>query len=137
MPLALPDELAILPGKDESYSDFVQRKLRVTTSTSPGVDGEKGGLRLQFNSRQSSTVDTSIPPFSARHFEYSIGYSTYIPCRKTAIGWPTVDSGASPARAGPRPTTFYSLRAQGWVQGSGFRVQGSGFQDSGTSGLGS
>ena len=61
-------------------------------TSSPGVDGQKG-LRLQFNSRQSSTVDTSIP-FSARHFEYSIEYSTYIPCRQTAIGWPTVDSGA-------------------------------------------
>eukprot|EP00959_Pyramimonas_sp_CCMP1952_P413975 8673469-Pyramimonas_sp.AAC.1 len=33
-------------------------------------------------------------PFSARHFEYSIEYSTYIPCRQAAIGWPTVDSGA-------------------------------------------
>eukprot|EP00976_Prorocentrum_cordatum_P094359 1189753-Prorocentrum_minimum.AAC.1 len=45
-----------------------------------GVDSKKG-LRLQFNnSRQSSTVDTSMP-FSARHFEYSTEYSTYIPCR--------------------------------------------------------
>ena len=51
-------------------------------SPSPGVDGQKG-LRLQFNSRQSSTVDTSIP-FSARHFEYSVKYSAYIPCRQTA-----------------------------------------------------
>eukprot|EP00959_Pyramimonas_sp_CCMP1952_P442507 9263617-Pyramimonas_sp.AAC.1 len=60
---------------------------------SPGVDGQKG-LRLQFNSRQSSsTVDTSTP-FGVRHFEYSVEYSTYIPCRQTAIGWPTVDSGA-------------------------------------------
>eukprot|EP00976_Prorocentrum_cordatum_P096108 1190435-Prorocentrum_minimum.AAC.2 len=61
---------------------------------SPGVDGQKG-LRLQLNSRQSSSVDTNTP-FSARHFEYSIEYSTYIPCRQTAIGWPTVDSGAWP-----------------------------------------
>eukprot|EP00959_Pyramimonas_sp_CCMP1952_P265466 5550897-Pyramimonas_sp.AAC.1 len=70
-------------------------KTRVCTSVtvpSPGVDGQTG-LRLQFNSRQSSTVDTIIP-FSARHFEYSIEYSTYVPCRQTAIGWPTVDSGA-------------------------------------------
>ena len=37
-----------------------------------------------------STVDTSIP-FSAWHFEYSVEYSTYISCRQTAIGWPTVD----------------------------------------------
>eukprot|EP00976_Prorocentrum_cordatum_P090918 1188312-Prorocentrum_minimum.AAC.1 len=59
---------------------------------SPGVDGRKG-LRLQFNSRQSSTVNTSIP-FSAWHFEYSTEYSTYIPCQRTAIGWPTDDSGA-------------------------------------------
>eukprot|EP00976_Prorocentrum_cordatum_P099506 1191866-Prorocentrum_minimum.AAC.2 len=50
--------------------------------SSPGVDGQNG-LRLQFNSRQSSTVDTSIP-FSAQHFEYSTGYSAYIPCRQTA-----------------------------------------------------
>eukprot|EP00976_Prorocentrum_cordatum_P093688 1189480-Prorocentrum_minimum.AAC.2 len=57
--------------------------------SSPGVDGKKG-LQLQFNSRQSSTVDTSTP-FSARHFEYSTEYSTYIPCRQTAIGWPTVN----------------------------------------------
>eukprot|EP00976_Prorocentrum_cordatum_P082365 1184783-Prorocentrum_minimum.AAC.1 len=42
---------------------------------------------------QQSTVDTSIP-FSARHFEHSVEYSTYIPCRQTAIGWPTLDSGA-------------------------------------------
>eukprot|EP00959_Pyramimonas_sp_CCMP1952_P302666 6333206-Pyramimonas_sp.AAC.1 len=55
--------------------------------SSPGVDGQKG-LRLQ-----SSTVDTSIP-FSARHFEYSIEHSMHIPCRQTAIGWPTVDFGA-------------------------------------------
>eukprot|EP00976_Prorocentrum_cordatum_P098614 1191481-Prorocentrum_minimum.AAC.1 len=68
-------------------------------AASPGVDGQKG-LRLQFNSRQSSTVDTSIA-FSARHFEYSIEYSieysTYVPCRQTAIGWLRVDSGACPA----------------------------------------
>eukprot|EP00976_Prorocentrum_cordatum_P090760 1188247-Prorocentrum_minimum.AAC.3 len=43
--------------------------------TSPGVDGQKG-LRLQLNSRQSSTVDTSIP-FSTQRFEYSTEYSTY------------------------------------------------------------
>eukprot|EP00976_Prorocentrum_cordatum_P060893 1176083-Prorocentrum_minimum.AAC.2 len=49
--------------------------------TSPGVDGQKG-LRPQFNSRLSSTVDTSIP-FSARRFEFSTEYSTYIPCRQT------------------------------------------------------
>eukprot|EP00976_Prorocentrum_cordatum_P098967 1191628-Prorocentrum_minimum.AAC.2 len=61
-------------------------------ATSPGVEGQIG-LRLQFNSRQSSTVHT-IFPFSARHFEHSTEYSTYIPCRQTAIGWPTVDSGA-------------------------------------------
>eukprot|EP00976_Prorocentrum_cordatum_P099358 1191802-Prorocentrum_minimum.AAC.2 len=42
---------------------------------------------------QQSTVDTSVP-FSARHFEYSIDYSTYIPCRQAVIGRPTVDSGA-------------------------------------------
>eukprot|EP00976_Prorocentrum_cordatum_P059643 1175582-Prorocentrum_minimum.AAC.4 len=42
---------------------------------------------------QQSTVDTSVP-FSAWHFEYSTEYSTYIPYRQTAIGWPTVDSGA-------------------------------------------
>eukprot|EP00976_Prorocentrum_cordatum_P047198 953303-Prorocentrum_minimum.AAC.1 len=36
---------------------------------SPGIDGQKG-LRLPFNGRQSSTVDTGIP-FSARHVEYS------------------------------------------------------------------
>eukprot|EP00976_Prorocentrum_cordatum_P075893 1182080-Prorocentrum_minimum.AAC.2 len=64
-----------------------------TAVASPGVDGQKGP-RLQFNSRQSSTVDTSIIPFSARHSEYSTEYSTYIPCRQTAIGWPIVDSGA-------------------------------------------
>eukprot|EP00959_Pyramimonas_sp_CCMP1952_P405171 8491850-Pyramimonas_sp.AAC.2 len=56
----------------------------------------KKSLRLQFNSQQSSTVDTSRP-FSARHFEYSIEYSTYIPYRQTAIGWLTVDSGACEA----------------------------------------
>eukprot|EP00976_Prorocentrum_cordatum_P112451 1195532-Prorocentrum_minimum.AAC.10 len=50
---------------------------------SPGVDGQKG-LRLQFNSRQSSTVDTSILPFSVRRFEYSTEYSTYVPYRQTA-----------------------------------------------------
>eukprot|EP00976_Prorocentrum_cordatum_P073073 1180952-Prorocentrum_minimum.AAC.11 len=61
-------------------------------TASPGVDGQKD-LRLQFNSQQSSTVDTNIP-FSARHLEYFTEYSTYIPCRQTAIGWPTVDSGA-------------------------------------------
>eukprot|EP00976_Prorocentrum_cordatum_P086340 1186474-Prorocentrum_minimum.AAC.1 len=48
-------------------------------------NGQKG-LRLQFNSRQSSTVDTSILPFSARHFESSTKYSTYIPCRQIATG---------------------------------------------------
>eukprot|EP00959_Pyramimonas_sp_CCMP1952_P323118 6761375-Pyramimonas_sp.AAC.1 len=42
---------------------------------------------------QLSTVDTSIL-FSAWHFEYSTECSTNIPCLKTAIGWPTVDSGA-------------------------------------------
>eukprot|EP00976_Prorocentrum_cordatum_P055601 1121850-Prorocentrum_minimum.AAC.1 len=47
-----------------------------------GVDGQKG-LRLQLNSRQSSTVETGIP-FNARRFEYSTEYSTYIPCRQTA-----------------------------------------------------
>eukprot|EP00959_Pyramimonas_sp_CCMP1952_P159386 3333450-Pyramimonas_sp.AAC.2 len=36
-----------------------------------------------YNSRQSSTVDTSIP-FCARHFEHSTEYSTRIPCRQTA-----------------------------------------------------
>eukprot|EP00959_Pyramimonas_sp_CCMP1952_P177704 3714158-Pyramimonas_sp.AAC.1 len=61
----------------------------ITSSShaSPGVDGQKD-LRLQFNSQQSSTVDTNIP-FSARHLEYFTEYSTYIPCRQTAIGWPT------------------------------------------------
>eukprot|EP00959_Pyramimonas_sp_CCMP1952_P341671 7157005-Pyramimonas_sp.AAC.1 len=59
---------------------------------SPGVDGQKG-LRLQINSPPSSTVDTSTP-FSARHFEYSVEHSTYIPCQQTAIGRPTVNSGA-------------------------------------------
>eukprot|EP00959_Pyramimonas_sp_CCMP1952_P311273 6514272-Pyramimonas_sp.AAC.1 len=58
-------------------------------NTSPGVDGQKGLLSKR------STVDTSIP-FSARHFDYSTDYSTYIPCRQTAIGWPTVDSGGWP-----------------------------------------
>eukprot|EP00959_Pyramimonas_sp_CCMP1952_P432282 9052718-Pyramimonas_sp.AAC.1 len=33
--------------------------------------------------KRPSTVYTSIP-FSAHHFEYSIEYSTYIPCRQTA-----------------------------------------------------
>eukprot|EP00976_Prorocentrum_cordatum_P055210 1113902-Prorocentrum_minimum.AAC.1 len=42
---------------------------------------------------QLSTVDTGIP-FRAWHFEYSTEYSTYIPCQQTAIGRPTVDSGA-------------------------------------------
>eukprot|EP00959_Pyramimonas_sp_CCMP1952_P036882 771587-Pyramimonas_sp.AAC.1 len=40
-----------------------------------------------------TTVDTRIP-FSAQRFEYSVECSAYIPCRQTAIGWPTVDSGA-------------------------------------------
>eukprot|EP00976_Prorocentrum_cordatum_P062994 1176936-Prorocentrum_minimum.AAC.2 len=68
---------------------------------SPGVDGQKG-LRLQLNSRQSSTVDTSIP-FRARHFEYSTEYSTYIaifPADRLPHGWPKVESGASPVRSG-------------------------------------
>eukprot|EP00976_Prorocentrum_cordatum_P090877 1188291-Prorocentrum_minimum.AAC.3 len=38
------------------------------------------------NVTMSSTVDTSIP-FSARHFEYSVAYLTFIPCRQTAVGW--------------------------------------------------
>eukprot|EP00976_Prorocentrum_cordatum_P097375 1190964-Prorocentrum_minimum.AAC.3 len=67
-----------------THGPCAQRRKRVS---SPGVDGQKG-LRLKFNSRQSSTVDTSIP-FSARHFDYSTECSTYIPCRQTAIGWPT------------------------------------------------
>eukprot|EP00959_Pyramimonas_sp_CCMP1952_P043518 910105-Pyramimonas_sp.AAC.1 len=59
----------------------------------------------------NSTVDsrrlwyTNIP-FSARHFEYSIEYSTFIPCRRTAIGRPMVDSGACPAPAPPARSTF-------------------------------
>eukprot|EP00976_Prorocentrum_cordatum_P078859 1183302-Prorocentrum_minimum.AAC.1 len=36
--------------------------------------------------RLVSSWATSIP-FGARHFEYSTEYSTYIPCRQTAIGW--------------------------------------------------
>eukprot|EP00976_Prorocentrum_cordatum_P077034 1182527-Prorocentrum_minimum.AAC.1 len=56
---------------------------------------EKGTSRTGAIStgHEAPTVDTGIP-FSARHFEYSTGYSTYIPRRQTAIGWPTVDSGA-------------------------------------------
>eukprot|EP00976_Prorocentrum_cordatum_P102687 1193165-Prorocentrum_minimum.AAC.1 len=50
---------------------------------------------------QQSTVDTS-KPFSAQHFEYSVEYSMYIPCRQTAIGWPTVDSGAWWSVSSPR-----------------------------------
>eukprot|EP00959_Pyramimonas_sp_CCMP1952_P329026 6888332-Pyramimonas_sp.AAC.1 len=46
--------------------------------TSPGGDGQKG-LRLQFNSRQSSTVDAGVL-FSARHIEYATEYSTCIHC---------------------------------------------------------
>eukprot|EP00959_Pyramimonas_sp_CCMP1952_P332822 6969398-Pyramimonas_sp.AAC.1 len=30
-------------------------------------------------------------PFRARHFEYSTEYSTYIPCRRTAVGWIRLD----------------------------------------------
>eukprot|EP00959_Pyramimonas_sp_CCMP1952_P002843 58850-Pyramimonas_sp.AAC.1 len=76
-------------------------------AVSPGVDGQKG-LRLQFNSRQS-TVDTGIP-LSARHFEYSTEYLTYIPCRQTAICWPTVKSGAWCGHA-PTPRGIRSRRA--------------------------
>eukprot|EP00959_Pyramimonas_sp_CCMP1952_P467843 9492265-Pyramimonas_sp.AAC.1 len=54
-----------------------------TSLQAPRSRRPKKGLRFQFNSRQSSTVDTSIP-LSARHFEYSAEYSTYIPCRQTA-----------------------------------------------------
>ena len=68
-------------------------------STFAGVDDTKPRSRrpkrpstLIQQSIQLSTVDTSIP-CSARHFEHSIEYSTYVPCRQTAIGWPTVDSG--------------------------------------------
>eukprot|EP00976_Prorocentrum_cordatum_P079407 1183534-Prorocentrum_minimum.AAC.3 len=49
----------------------------------PGVDGRKDSLRVQFNSRPLSTVDTR-KPFNAQHFEYSAKYPTYIPCRQTA-----------------------------------------------------
>eukprot|EP00976_Prorocentrum_cordatum_P111553 1195382-Prorocentrum_minimum.AAC.2 len=59
--------------------------LSVAYKASPGVDCRKG-LRLQLNSRQSSTVDTSVP-FSARRFEYSTEYSTYIPCRRQTAAW--------------------------------------------------
>eukprot|EP00976_Prorocentrum_cordatum_P080001 1183800-Prorocentrum_minimum.AAC.2 len=75
------------------------------------------------NSRQSSTVNTSTPS-SAHHFEASTEFLTYIPCRRTAIGWPTVDSGAclrliqyyiliqraDPSMVSPSTTAFHIAR---------------------------
>eukprot|EP00959_Pyramimonas_sp_CCMP1952_P431662 9040166-Pyramimonas_sp.AAC.1 len=69
-----------------------KRRVAVTSSTQTGRPRrhlqrpEPANVRTPQASE--STVDISIP-FSARHFKYSTEYSTYIPCRRTAIGWPT------------------------------------------------
>eukprot|EP00976_Prorocentrum_cordatum_P104621 1193974-Prorocentrum_minimum.AAC.3 len=68
------------------------QNTRATATTALQAPESTAKKAFDFNS--STVVDTSRP-FSARHFEYSTEYSTYIPCRQTAIGWPTVDSGAS------------------------------------------
>eukprot|EP00959_Pyramimonas_sp_CCMP1952_P397867 8336346-Pyramimonas_sp.AAC.2 len=64
------------------HSERAPEGISRTTTNTAGVDD---GVR--------ATVDTSIP-FSARHLEYFIEYSTYIPCRQTAFGWPIIDSAA-------------------------------------------
>eukprot|EP00959_Pyramimonas_sp_CCMP1952_P047237 985756-Pyramimonas_sp.AAC.1 len=83
------DECPAPPQQSTRTSTFSRPSRAVVlkyTYPSPGVDGQKG-LRLQFDSRQSSTVDTSKPFVSAQHFEYSTEYSAYNPCPQTATTW--------------------------------------------------
>eukprot|EP00959_Pyramimonas_sp_CCMP1952_P070432 1471171-Pyramimonas_sp.AAC.1 len=57
------------------------------------VYSHDGPIRRRKPYGRACPPTTTCIPFSARHFEYSIEYSTYIPCRQTAIGWSIVDSG--------------------------------------------
>eukprot|EP00959_Pyramimonas_sp_CCMP1952_P194174 4060460-Pyramimonas_sp.AAC.1 len=66
------DPAASIAAKQTRRHPSSLLRFQTTSPSSPGVDSQKG--QLQFNSRQSSTVDTSIP-FSARYIKYSIEYS--------------------------------------------------------------
>eukprot|EP00976_Prorocentrum_cordatum_P082397 1184799-Prorocentrum_minimum.AAC.7 len=61
----------------------VPRRQWCFRTSSPGVNGQNG-LRLQFNSRQSSTVDTSIA-FSAQYLEYSSNIRRIFPADRLPL----------------------------------------------------